>query len=226
MLDSSRISASSRRLTKPLPLQASRTFLVSSSRITGISFCGVLGCRTRSIGERSISSSSTQPLEELLQALVLVQRGRRRPGLDHPGLERLDVPPGDRGRVGGGGVGVRVRGVLGEVPAQLGGGQEVVVAGGLRIVAGAQGPVPVAQEPGPRRGTVRRSSLSIVAGACVTCRVKESNSGVLDLTSMLSNEKRAPAARDLRKPSTLSGRRDSNPRPLDPQSAIWRSFKN
>jgi hypothetical protein len=51
--------ASSRSWTKPLPLHASSSFFVSSSRMTGISFCGVLGWRTRSIGERVISCSSS-----------------------------------------------------------------------------------------------------------------------------------------------------------------------
>nr|WP_246143406.1 hypothetical protein [Actinacidiphila oryziradicis] len=40
-------------------MQATNTLVVSAPRITGTSFCGVLGCRTRSIGERSISSSSS-----------------------------------------------------------------------------------------------------------------------------------------------------------------------
>ena len=93
-----------------------------------------------------------QPAEELLHGLVFVQGGGGRAGGDHPGLERLDVGPRDRGRVGGGVGGVRVGGVLGEVAAELGGGEEVVVAGGLRVVPGPQGPVPVAQVPGPGPG--------------------------------------------------------------------------
>jgi hypothetical protein len=64
-----------------------------------------------------------QPLEELLQALVFVQRGRRRPRLNHPGLERLHMRPGHHARVGRGGVGVRVGGVLSHVPAELRGGE-------------------------------------------------------------------------------------------------------
>lgn len=42
-----------------LALHASRPLPVSSSRRTGISLRGVFGCRTRSIGERSMACSST-----------------------------------------------------------------------------------------------------------------------------------------------------------------------
>ncbi|MEU8080719.1 hypothetical protein AB0B31_35330 [Catellatospora citrea] len=49
----------SRWFAKVFPLHRSRTFLVSASLSTGMSFCGVLGSPTRSLGERSISSSST-----------------------------------------------------------------------------------------------------------------------------------------------------------------------
>ena len=49
--------ASSRRLAKAFPRHESKNRFVSSSRMIGISFCGVFGCRTRSIGDRSMSSS-------------------------------------------------------------------------------------------------------------------------------------------------------------------------
>ncbi len=54
-------------------------------------------------------------------------------------------------------LGVGVGGLLGEVPAELRRGEQVVAAGRLRIVAGAQGAVPVAQVPGPPAGGHRRA---------------------------------------------------------------------
>lgn len=152
MLASSRMIASSRSPAKPLPLRQSRRLRVSCSGMTGMSLRGVFGCGTRSIGERVKFLLAEQELEELLQALVLVQRGGRGPGLDHPGLERLHVRPGHRAGILGGVVRVRVGRLLGQVAAQSGGGDQVVVAGGLRMVGGAQGPVPGTQEPGPDSG--------------------------------------------------------------------------
>jgi hypothetical protein len=85
---------------------------MSSSDMMAISFAGVFGRRTRSVGERLISSSSTSH-EELLQAPELVQRGGGGLGVGHPW----------RGPLG--------RGVLVEVAARLRGGEEIVVAGWL-----------------------------------------------------------------------------------------------
>lgn len=106
-----------------------------------------------------------QPLEELLQPLVLVQRGRRRPGVDHPGLERLHVRPGHRTRVVSRAIGVRIRGRLPQIPTQLSGSEEVVVAGGLRVVPRPQRPVPVPKEPGPGPGQSGGELLKIPAVA-------------------------------------------------------------
>lgn len=90
-----------------------------------------------------------EPLEELLQALVPVQRGGCRAGVDPPRLKGLDVRAGDAARV--------VRGVIlgalgGQVAAELGDREQVVGAGGLRVVVGAQGAIPVAQVAGPGGG--------------------------------------------------------------------------
>jgi len=109
-----------------LPRQAANSFAVSATPITGISFVGVFGCRTRSIGDRSMACSSTSShLKKLLQLLVFVQRRRRGPRVDHPRLERLHMPPRDRARIIRGGVSVRIRGVLGQEPAQLRRGQQI-----------------------------------------------------------------------------------------------------
>ncbi len=72
MLHSSRMIAWSHWFAKVFPLHRSRTFLVSSSLSTGMSFCGVLSWPTRSIGERSISfSSTTSHLKNCRRALCL-----------------------------------------------------------------------------------------------------------------------------------------------------------
>jgi hypothetical protein len=55
--------------------------LSCADEIVGTHRAAVLGCR---IGDRSISCWATRNLKELLQCLVLVQRGGRRPGVDHP----------------------------------------------------------------------------------------------------------------------------------------------
>jgi hypothetical protein len=71
-------------------------------------FLGRLGLGTRSIGERSISSSTTSHLKNCCRPLCLFSAVEARPDFDHPRLERLDVGPRDTGRIIGGVVGVRV----------------------------------------------------------------------------------------------------------------------
>ena len=97
-----------------------------------------------------------QPLEELLQPLVLVQRGRRRPGLDHPRLERLDVRPGHLARVVGRGVGVRIRRVLGEVAGRAARRRGGSCSGWSPDSSPSAATGPSRGGSRPRSGTVRR----------------------------------------------------------------------
>jgi hypothetical protein len=104
--------------------------------------------------------------------------------------------PPNQGRVRSSVVGIRVRRVLRKVPGELGGnGEQIVVAGRLRMIRGAQGPVPVTQQAGPVAEEAVGESLEVHQRHVVTCRVKGSKSGVLDPDQLAEREKRAPASR-------------------------------
>jgi Flp pilus assembly protein CpaB len=85
---------------------------------------------------------------------VLVHSGGRGTGLDHPSLKMLDVGAAHLGRILCGVVRVRVGGVVGEIARELGGAEQVVVAGGLRATGRAEGAVPVAKVAVPHGGKV------------------------------------------------------------------------